>query len=271
MTRFHAALSMSAVLLAGCGSQHDPSEIVARVGDVVLTEPELADQLPDQLDEELAAIERSQFIEDWVGQELIYREALDLKVHEKAHVQRLIEQARRDLVVASYLDSVLANRPVDISDEAVADYYRAHQTDFLRTRAEIRAQHILLATRDDADALRRKLMQDDSFEKAAEENSLDQETKMGGGDLGYFTADDLPELWETCRNLSPGMVSDPVHTERGYHLVRVLAHEPAGSVIALEQVRSEILDTIVFEEHRRRLEELVETLKTRRSWEISAN
>ncbi|MCY3761717.1 MAG: hypothetical protein OXH50_10750, partial [Gemmatimonadetes bacterium] len=99
MTRLHAALSVSAVLLAGCGSQRDTSEIVARVGDVVLTESELADQLPDQLDEELAAVERSQFIEDWVGQELIYREALDLEVHEKAHVQRLIEQARRDLVV----------------------------------------------------------------------------------------------------------------------------------------------------------------------------
>lgn len=271
MTRINAALSISAVLLAGCGSQRAPSETVARVGDVVLTESDLADQLPDQLDEELAADERRQFIEDWVGQELIYREALDLEVHEKVHVQRLIEQARRDLVVASYLDSVLANRPVDVSDEAVADYYRAHQTDFLRGRAETRAQHILLATRADADALRLKLMQGYAFEKAAEEFSLDQETKMAGGDLGYFTAEDLPELWETCRNLSPGMVSNPVHTEGGYHLVRVVAHEAAGSVMALEQVRSEILDTIVFEEHRRRLEELVETLKTRRSWEISGN
>ena len=271
MTRFHAALSVSAVLLAGCGSQRDTSEIVARVGDVVLTESELADQLPDQLDEELAAVARSQFIEDWVGQELIYREALDLEVHERAHVQRLIEQARRDLVVASFLDSVLANRPVDVSDEAVVEYYRSHQTSFLRSRAETRAQHILLATRDGADVLRRKLMRGDSFETAAEEHSLDQETKMAGGDLGYFTADDLPELWEACRNLSPGMVSNPVLTERGYHLVRVTAHEAAGSVMALEQVRSEILNTIVFEEHRRRLEELVETLKTRRSWEISAN
>ena len=41
--------------------------------------------------------------------------------------------------------------------------------------------------------------------------------------------------------------------------------------MALEQVRSEIVDRIVFEEHRRRLDELVETLKSRRSWEISAN
>ena len=169
MKRFQAAMSISAVLLAGCGPQHDGSGIVARVGDVVLTEVELADQLPDQLDEELAAVERSQFIEDWVRQELIFREALDLKVHEKAHVHRLIEQARRDLVVASFLDSVLANRPVDVSDEALTEYYRANQTDFLRTGAETRAQHILLASRGDADALRKKLLEGDSFEKAAEE------------------------------------------------------------------------------------------------------
>lgn len=271
MTRFQAAVSVSAALLAGCEPQHDASELVARVGDVVLTEAELADQLPEQLDEELAAVERSQFIEGWVGQELIFREALDLRVHEKAHVQRLIEQARRDLVVASFLDSVLANRPVDVSDEAVTEYYRANQTDFLRTRAETRAQHILLATRGDADALRKKLLEGDSFEKAAEEYSLDQETKMAGGDLGYFTADDLPELWETCRDLSPGMLSNPVPAERGYHLVRVLAHEPAGSMMALEQVRSEIVDRMVSDEHRRRLEELVETLKGRHSWQIPAD
>ena len=271
MTRFPAALSISAVLLAGCGPKRDASEVVARVGDVVLTETELADQLPNQFDEELAAVERRQFIEDWVGQELIYREALDLKVNEKAHVRRLIEQARRDLVVASFLDSVMGNRPVDVSDEAVADYYGDHQNDFRRTQAETRAQHILLATHGDADALRQKLLQGDSFEKAAEEFSLDQETKMAGGDLGHFTADDLPVLWQTCRNLSPGEVSDPVSTERGYHLLRVLAHEPAGSVMALEQVHSEIVNRIVFQEHRRRLDELVETLKTRRSWEISAN
>ena len=271
MKRFQAAISISAVLLAGCGPQHDGSAIVARVGDVVLTEVELADQLPDQLDEELAAVERSQFIEDWVRQELIFREALDLKVHEKAHVQRLIEQARRDLVVASFLDSVLANRPVDVSDETLTEYYRANQTDFLRTRAETRAQHILLATRGDADALRKKLLEGDSFEKAAEEFSLDQETKTAGGDLGYFTADDLPELWETCRNLSPGMLSSPVPAERGYHLVRVLAHEPAGSVMALEQVRSEVVERIVSEEHRRRLRKLVETLKARHSWQIAAD
>ena len=271
MTRFQAALSILATLLSGCGLQRDSSDIVARVDDVVLTQGELADQLPDQVDEELAAVERSQFIEDWVGQELIYREALDLKVHEKAHVQRLIEQACRDLVVASFLDSVLADRPVDVGDEAVAEHYRDHQNDYLRAQAETRAQHILLATRRDADALRRELVQGYTFERAAEEYSLDQKTKMGGGDLGYFTADDLPELWETCRNLSPGEVSNPVPAERGYHLVRVLAHEPAGSVMALEQVRSEIVDRIVFEEHRRRLDELVETLKSRRSWEISAN
>ena len=271
MTRFQAAFSISAALLTGCGQQRDASVIVARVADVVLTEAELADQLPDQLDEELAAVERSQFIEDWVGQELIYREALDLKVHEKANVQRLIEQARRDLVVASFLDSVLANRPVVVGDEAVAAYYRDHQNDFQRPQAETRVQHILLANRGEADALRLRLLQGDSFEKAAEEYSLDQETKMVGGDLGYFTADDLPELWEPCRNLPPGEVSNPVRTERGYHLVRVLAHEPAGSGMALEQVRSEIVGRIVFEEHRRRLDELVETLKARRSWKISVN
>ena len=194
MKRFQAAISISAVLLAGCGPQHDGSGIVARVGDVVLTEVELADQLPDQLDEELAAVERSQFIEDWVRQELIFREALDLKVHEKAHVQRLIEQARRDLVVASFLDSVLANRPVDVSDETLTEYYRANQTDFLRTRAETRAQHILLATRGDADALRKKLLEGDSFERRQRSSPSTRKPKRQGAISGISP----PTICRSC-------------------------------------------------------------------------
>ena len=41
--------------------------------------------------------------------------------------------------------------------------------------------------------------------------------------------------------------------------------------MALEQVRSEVVERIVSEEHRRRLRKLVETLKARHSWQIAAD
>ena len=263
-----AACSMA--LLCACTPMRDEGEVVARVGNTVLTATELEDQLPDQLDEELAARERRHFIDDWVEQELLFHEALDQNVAGNARVQRLVEQARRDLVVASFLDSVFENRSLDVSSEAIEAYYGGHQADFERAQAEIRAQHILLGSRRDADKLRQNLLQGDSFAAAAEEHSLDQETKMTGGDLGYFNADDDPALWAACQTLTVGVVST-LKTERGHHVVRVSAREAPGSIKALEQVRPQIVETLVLEEYRRRLDELVADIKNRHSYEIKQN
>ena len=97
---------------------------------MVLTKAELDDRLPDQLDDQRSAAERSQFIEDWVSQELLYQEATERDVHRNALVYHLIEQARRDLVVAAFLDSVFGNRPSDISDKELSAYYGENKKNF---------------------------------------------------------------------------------------------------------------------------------------------
>ena len=255
-------------LLIACAPQSEKSELVARVNEVVLTKAELDDRLPDQLDDQRSAAERTQFIEEWVSQELLYQEATERNVHRNALVYSLIEQARRDLVVAAFLDSVFGNRPSDISDKELSVYYVDNKKTFERSEDEIKAQHILLSTKRDADALRQNLLQGDDFEKAAKDYSLDQETKMSGGNLGYFTATSMPQFWEKCYGLPLGMISKTVSTERGYHIFRVLAHEPAGSIKELQQVRMEIVEALVVGKYQNRLEELIGDIKTRHDWKI---
>lgn len=257
-----AALCLS--LGSGCAPQGDDGAVAARVGDAVLTRAEVDNQIPG----EAVAGERRQFAEDWVRQQLLYQEAVERDLPKSARLQRLIAQAQRDLVVATLLDETFENQQIDVSASEVEQYYRLHAADYTRTDAEIRVQHILLGTWRDANAVRQGLLAGDDFDDKAQELSIDRGTVGAGGDLGYFTADDHPELWEGCDGLSIGQTSQPVATKEGFHILRLVDRKEPGSSRDLADVRDEIVETLVRQKHRERLEELVERLKSKHSWQI---
>ena len=254
-----------AFALSCAPNEEDP--IVARVGGEVLTVEELQSQFPSGSGP-LEAEARLRFVQSWVQQELLYQEALERRLDRNARVQEHIEQARRDLLVAALLDREFEDREVKITDEAVSSYYFGHQEDFKRAGEEIRAEHILLASRRDANALRQNLLQGDSFADAAREHSLDLRSAKAGGDLGFFSAAADPVLWEACQSLPAEKISTPVETERGYHIIRLLAREEAGTVRELESVRPQIVEALVLEDYRRRLEDLTLRLKGEKTWQV---
>ncbi len=77
-------------------------------------------------------------------------------------------------------------------------------------------------------------------------------------------------LWEACQNLALETISKPVETEHGYHIIRVLSRKEAGTVKELESVRSQIVEALVMDDYRKRLEELTLRLKSQSSWHIDA-
>ena len=211
---------------------------MARVGASSLTRLELEAQVPGEAGPE----QRRRFVEDWVRRQLLYQEALERQVHERPRIQRLVEQAREDVIVAAYLDSEFGSRSIEIDPGEVQSYYDSNPGEFTRQEDEIRAQHILVDSRRDAESLRQELLRDGGFEGRAAEVSLDAATAGSSGDLGYFTARERPELWEACADLQPGEVSDVVASGSGWHIVRLRDRRRAGSLRSLDEagVRQQI-------------------------------
>ncbi|MBD3179241.1 MAG: hypothetical protein GF417_06405 [Candidatus Latescibacteria bacterium] len=71
--------------------------------------------------------------------------------------------------------------------------------------------------------VRREIERGESdFTEAAKIYSEDKITADKGGNLGFFSRGEMPEeLEETAFSLQPGEISEPVKTDRGYHLIRV--------------------------------------------------
>lgn len=86
---------------------------------------------------------------------------------------------------------------------------------------EVKASHILVDTKKEAEAVREEILAGKGFDQAAKEYSKCP-SKHQGGDLGYFERGMMvPEFEKAAFALPVGEISEPVKTEFGWHLIMV--------------------------------------------------
>lgn len=89
---------------------------------------------------------------------------------------------------------------------------------------QVHARHILLRTEAEAKDALTRLGNSEDFAVLAAALSNDETTRETGGDLGWFTQEELlvPELAQAAFALQPGQIGGPVGTELGYHVIQTL-------------------------------------------------
>ena len=137
---------------------------------------------------------------------------------------------------ADAVAKLLAERDAD-----VRALYDGRAEEF-NTPEQARARHILLRVAEDAGEaeveavearareLRARLAAGEEFAALAAEASDDPGSKASGGDLGYFRRGQMVPAFDAAAfSLEPGVVSEPVRTEYGFHLIRVEDRKAAES------------------------------------------
>ena len=101
---------------------------------------------------------------------------------------------------------------------------------------QVRAAHILLPTREEAEAARAQVTESgEDFATVARELSTDEASAANGGDLGWFTREEMVAPFaEAAFALEPGTISEPVETEYGWHVIQVLERDPERSLTDLQ-------------------------------------
>jgi len=90
------------------------------------------------------------------------------------------------------------------------------------TREQVHAAHILVATQDEAKAVLDRIAKGELFEKLAAELSTDPSNAFRGGDLGWFSKEDMVAAFaDVAFATKPGAISEPVQTQFGWHLIKV--------------------------------------------------
>jgi parvulin-like peptidyl-prolyl isomerase len=95
------------------------------------------------------------------------------------------------------------------------------------TAPHVHARHILVKTEAEAKDVLARLQAGEDFAALAKELSLDVTSADQGGDLGWFTENELlePSLAQVAFSLLPGQIAGPVATRLGYHVIQTLAFE----------------------------------------------
>ncbi|MCA9880750.1 MAG: peptidylprolyl isomerase, partial [Thermomicrobiales bacterium] len=87
---------------------------------------------------------------------------------------------------------------------------------------QVHAAHILLATQQAADEARARIEAGEDFGDVARAVSTDPGTAANGGDLGWFTHQEMvPAFADAAFSLPVGDISQPVASEFGWHLIKV--------------------------------------------------
>jgi foldase protein PrsA len=91
---------------------------------------------------------------------------------------------------------------------------------------QAQVRHILVATEAEARQLYTRLQQGANFADVARQFSLDTASAQKGGDLGWiFRGQTDPPFESAAFALAPNAVSGPVKTEKGFHLIQLIARE----------------------------------------------
>ena len=111
---------------------------------------------------------------------------------------------------------------------------------------EVHARHILVKTKEEAEAIIEQLDGGEDFQKLANEHTTDPSGKSSGGDLGYFGPGQMvPEFEQAAMALDPGsFTKEPVQTQFGWHVIKVEDKRPLQPP-AFDQVKEQARSALI--------------------------
>lgn len=117
------------------------------------------------------------------------------------------------------------NHPV--TDEQIQEYFEANKD----TLVQVQASHILVETKEEADAVIARLNNGEDFAEIAKEVSKDG-SAAAGGDLGYFAKGRMVENFENAAfSMNVGDISEPVETEHGFHVIKLTGKQDTAEAL----------------------------------------
>lgn len=263
--RLSSICAALAIVLAACGQNpiiggkpEAGDKIVARVGGDPIWASDVRREAVSQgsiTEGEPLDVSSEQFrrtLDELVDQKLLAGEAARQGIDRQSLVKRRL-QAARDKLMGDVLVEGVVNKAVN--DNAIRALYQEQQK-LAQRGEELKARQILVATEQEAEAIKKLLATGASFDALAMQRSTDAATRFNGGDLGYFTLDAMPEAYAAAlKAAKPGDTIGPIKTESGFALVRVEDRRPEQP-ISLEEARPQIVRFLTYDEIRNLLARL---------------
>jgi len=231
------------ILLAAFACHRKPStppEVVARVGDRMLTLADFKRYLERNAGADLAQVNpevASAMLDQWIDEIVLseYAATHGVEVPAEAIAQAVRNDAgstvieKRDEMRRQKLIASLNADVPDPTDDQIRDEYDKHPNEF-KSGEEVRVRQILVHDENLANDIVGRLRKGEHFEDLSSKYSLAPNAKKGG-DIGYVSRGELPKMFEdVIFALKPGQISNVIKTDSSFHVFRVDERRGPGTI-----------------------------------------
>lgn len=253
MVKFVLSGAFAVVMLAASGAQalaEDalPQGTVATVNGIAITYDDIS-LAEDELMGLIGQLPERQRFEILIGhmvdRVLASEAAKKQGLTNSPEVKKRLAYMQRKALEDVHIGEILRAR---VNDEKVSAYYQKNIVNGPRLE-EVRARHILLDSKEMAEAVIVALNGGADFAQLAKEKSKGP-TGSTGGDLGYFSPEAMvPEFSDAAFKLKKGGISGPVKTQFGWHVIK-LEDKRQKPLPKLEDVEGQIYQILIGEARR---------------------
>ena len=242
----------------------NPTDVVARIGDRTITEADLTlarQEFGSELGQIPAEQQRSALIDALVNIELLALAAQDAKLDQGPDFERRVEFLRKQALRNAYVETQIVST---VSPEELQKGYETLVLAQHKPEEQLRARHILVETKEEAQKIIEDLKAGVAFEELAKQSK--DPSGENGGDLGFFGRGQMvPPFEQAAFALEPGSYTqEPVQSEFGWHVIRV-EEKRMSQPPTLEEVTDELRNFLI----RQKFETVMADLRKRYNVEIT--
>jgi parvulin-like peptidyl-prolyl isomerase len=266
-------VSLLTVCLLGIETLGQDSEIVAKIGDEIIRKQDLEVRRPKSMAgsvEDLQkiremAMDLKKVLNETIDLTLMAMEAKKTDVVNNPALKAKIRYYVDGLIVQEYVDHYIDSL-ISVSENEILDFYKTSPK--YREKEVIRARHILVKKKEEAEEILNKIKAGEDFSKLAKDRSIDESSRENGGDIGWFGRGMMVGPFEEVAfSLKEGEVSGAVETIFGYHIIR-LDNRKMSPPAELEKVRPEIIKQIMAKKKNEFVAKKLEALRASTAIEI---
>jgi len=235
-----------AVAAASCKHEEIPKKpegpVVARVGNDYLTLAELKESIPPEYSDVITRDQNVQYVRQWINTELLYQEALRLGIDQDPVIKARLERMRKDLLSTELMSRNAAKSGIEVSDQAVREYYESNREQFVREYNVVRYEDIVVADVNQAFELRRTVTHE-TFKNVAKAHSKAPGLEES---VPFVALDAVPPKLRNAiiaTTVIPSIIG-PYGEADGFHVVRVIGKYDRGTIASIDEVRDEIVSRL---------------------------
>jgi len=260
----------------GCSRELAPKKlvgtVVARVGSAYLTLEELQASIPAEYSYVITREQNLQYVRQWINTELLYQEALLLKIDQEPEIRARLEKMRKDLLSSEVISRGSSRGAAEVSEQAVREYYETNREQFIREAGVVRYEDIVVDDLTLAWKIRGSATHE-TFRSLAKAHSKYQTENLMDEDapVPYVPIDAIPPIVRNAIVAAavPSITGPYRDPEAGFHILRVIGKFEKGSIASIDEVRDEIVSRLSNMTQKGEMERLIAEIRSRADVEFN--